>query len=105
MTTNQACLKNNEGDVHHNFLDKRMKVKPKFQVKDLVRTADLKKNFSKGDTTNWSYKMYKRTKIFNDTLPSYHIDNLPQRYNVTFLKTTKLTMQENKDIMKILNIN
>ena len=33
-------------------------MKPKFQVNDLVRTTDLKKMFSKGDTTNWSYDLY-----------------------------------------------
>ena len=40
------------------LLDKRKKVKPNFQKNDLVRVADLKKTFSKGNTTNWSYKLY-----------------------------------------------
>ena len=39
-----------------NLLDKREKIKSKFQLNNLVRTADLNKKFSKGDTTNWSYK-------------------------------------------------
>ena len=47
-----------------------MKINPKFQVNDLVRTADLKRTFSKGDTTNWSYISYKITEIFNDTISS-----------------------------------
>ena len=51
----QASLKKNEGYVYKNLLDKRNKIKPKFQINDLVRTEDLKKTFSKGDTTNWSY--------------------------------------------------
>ena len=71
----QASLKKNEGYVYINLLDKRKKVKPKFQINDLVRTADLKTTFSKGDTTNWSYKLYKITEIFNDTIPSYELDN------------------------------
>ena len=54
MTPIQASLKKNEGYVYNKLLDKRRKVKPKFQINDLVRTADLKKMFSKGDTTNWS---------------------------------------------------
>ena len=54
LTPNQASLKKNEGYVYKNLLDKRKKIKPKFQINDLVRTADLKKTFSKGDTTNWS---------------------------------------------------
>ena len=44
-----------EGYVYKKFLDKRNKTKPKFQVSDLVRTADLKKIIAQGDTTNWSY--------------------------------------------------
>ena len=71
--------KKNEGFVHKNLQDKRKKIKPKIQVNDLVRTADLKKTFSKGDTTNWSYILYKITEIINDTIPSYSIDNLPER--------------------------
>ena len=37
---------------------------------DLVRTADLRKTFSKSDTTNWSNKLYKITDIVIDTIPS-----------------------------------
>ena len=42
-----ASLKKNEGFVYKNLLDKRKKVTPKFQINDLVKTADLKKTFSK----------------------------------------------------------
>ena len=41
---------------------------------------------------NWSYKLYKLTEIINDTIPSYRIDNLPERYNEALLKKTELTM-------------
>ena len=105
MTPIQASLKKNEGYVYKNLLDKRKKIKPKVQVNDLVRTADLKKTFSKGDTTNWFYKLYKIAEIINHTIPSYHIDNLPERYNVSLLKKTDLTMKENKDVMKKLKID
>ena len=105
LTPIQASLKKNEGIVYKNFLDKRKKVTPKFQINDLVRTADLKKTFSKGYTTNWSYKLYKITEIINDTIPGYHIDNLKERYNESLLKKTNLTMKENKDVMKKLNLN
>ena len=74
-------------------------------MNDLVRTADLKKTFSKGDATNWSYKLYKITEIINDTIPSYKIDNLKERYNESLLKKTELTMKENKDVMKKLSID
>ena len=105
LTPIQASLKKNEGYVYKNLLDKRKKVKQKFQINDLVRVADLKRMFSKGDTTNWSYKLYRITELFNDTIPSYHIDNLPERYNVSLLKKTDLTMKKNKDVMKKLKID
>ena len=60
--------------------------------------------FSKGDTTNWSYKLYKNTEIINDTIPSYPIDNLKERYNESLLKGTELTMKENNGVMKKLKI-
>ena len=105
LTPIQASLKKNEGYVYKNLLDERKKVKPKFQINDLVRTADLKKTFSKGDTSNWSYKLYKITEIIKDTIPSYHIDNLPERYNESLLKKTELSLKQNKDVMKALNLN
>ena len=49
----QASLKNNVGYVYKNLLDKRKKITPKFQINNLVSTADLKKTFSKGDATNF----------------------------------------------------
>ena len=105
LSPKDASLKKNEGYVYKNLLDKRKKVKPKYEIGDLVRTADLKKTFSKGDTTNWSYKMYKITEINNDTIPSYKIDNLKERYNESLLKKTELTMKENNAVMKKLNLS
>ena len=61
--------------------------------------------FSKGDTPNWSYKLYKIKEINNDTTPSYRLDNLPERYNEALLKKTELTMKENKNVMKKLHLN
>ena len=52
LTPMQASVKKNEGFVYKSLLDKRKKIKPNFQINDLARTADLKKTFSKGDTTN-----------------------------------------------------
>ena len=93
LTPKDGSLKRNEGFVYKNLLDKRRKIKPKFQLNDLVRTADLKKTFSKSDTTNWSYNLYKITEIINGTLPRYKIDNLLERYNESLLKKTDLTMK------------
>ena len=65
----------------------------------------MKKTFSKGDTTNWSYKLYKITEISSDTVPSYKKDNLEERYNQSLLKKTELSSKQNEDVMKALNFN
>ena len=67
--------------------------------------ADLKKTFSKGDTTNWSYKLCKITEIINDTIPAYKIDKLAERYNESLLKKTELSMKENNSVMKKLRLD
>ena len=105
LSPKDASLKKNEGYVYKNLLDKRNKITPKFQINDLVRTADLKRAFSRGDTTNWSYKLYKITEIITDTIPSYKIDNLKERYNESILKKTDLTMKENNSVMKKLRLD
>ena len=74
FTPSQTSFIKNEGFVYNILLDKRKIIQPKFQVNDLVRDADLKKTFSKGDTTNWSYRLYKIPGIFIYTIPSHHID-------------------------------
>ena len=105
LSPKDASLKKNEDYVYRILIDKRKKVTPKFQINDLVRTADLKRTFSKSDTTNWSYKLYKITEIINDTIPSYKIDKLPERYNEALLKNTNLTMNENNSVMKKLRLD
>ena len=88
-----------------NLLDKWKKITPKFQIDNLVRTTDLKRTFSKGDTTNWSYNLYKITEIIKDAIPSYHIDNLKRRYNESLLKKNELSMKEKNSVMKKLNLS
>ena len=105
LSPKDASLKKNEGYDYKNLFDKRKKIEPKYEIGDLVRTADLKKTFSKGDTTNWSYKLYEITEIINDTIPSYKIDNLKERYNESLLKKTNLTMKENNSVMKKLRLD
>ena len=105
LSPKDASLKKNEGFSYKNLLDKRKKIKSRFQINDLVRTADIKKTFSKGDTTNWSYKLYKITEIIIDTIPGYRLDNLPERYNEVLLKKTELSLKENNDGMKKLKID
>ena len=47
----QASSNKKEGYVYHIILDKRKRIKPICKIQDLVRKADLKKSFSKRDTT------------------------------------------------------
>ena len=49
--------------------------------------------------------MYKIKDIKIDTTPSYKIDNLPERYNEALLKKTELTMKENNNVMKKINLS
>ena len=100
MTPIQASLKKIEGFVYKNIPEKPKEITPKFQVTDLVRTADLKKTFSKSDATNWSNKLYKITEIIYDTIPSYRIDNLLERCNESLLQKTELTLKENDNVIK-----
>ena len=100
----EGSSKTNEGFVYQNLSDKRKKIKPKYKIHNLVRTAVLTKMFSTGDSTNWSYRLYEITEIVNDTLPSLKIDQPPERYNEAPLKKTQLTLKENDSVMKKLNI-
>ena len=104
MTPNQASKKSNERKVYSNLQDRRVKQQPKYDLGQLVRTADIKRVFSKGDSTNWSYKIYTITEVIHDTVPSYRINYLPERYNENLLLPTKLTLDENNQVMKELNL-
>ena len=99
MTLIQASKKANEKIVYSNLQDKRVKQRPKFKLGDLARTADIKKVFSKGDSTNWSYNLYTITEVLHHTIPSYRINYLPERYNQNLLLPTKLSLDENNQIM------
>ena len=104
MTPIQAIKKSNEKIVYNNLQDRREIQKPKFKLGDLVRTADIERVFSKGDSTNYSYKLYTITEVIHHTIPSYRIDYLPERYNEKLLLPTKLSLDENNKVMKELNL-
>ena len=104
MTPNQASKKVNEKKVYSNPKDKRNKQQPNFKLGQLVRTADIKRVFSKGDSTNWSHKLYTITEVIHDTIPTYRIDYLPERYNENLLPPTKLSPEQNNQVMKEQNL-
>ena len=99
-----ASKKSNQKLVYDNLKDDREVRKPKFELGDLVRTADIKRVFSKGDSTNWSDKLYTITEVIHDTIPAYRINYLPERYNENLLLPSKLTLDENNQVMKELNL-
>ena len=65
-----AFKKSNEKIVYSNLQDRRDKQQPKYKLGQLVRSADIKRVFSKGDSTNWTYNLYTITEVFHDTIPS-----------------------------------
>ena len=88
-----------------NLRDDRQKQRPKFKLGDLIRTADIKRIvFSKGDSTNRNYKLYTITEVIHATIPSYRIDYLPERYNEKILLPTKLSLEQNNQVAKELNL-
>ena len=78
-TPNQASKKLNEKIVYSNLQDRRDKQQSTFKLGDLIRTADIKRVFSKGDSTNWSYNLYTITEVIHYTIPSYRLNYLPER--------------------------
>ena len=104
MTPIQASKKSNEKEVYSNLQDDRQKQTPKYKLGQLIRTADIKRVFSKGDSTNYSYKLYTITEVIHDTVPSYRINYLAERYNENLLLPTKLTLEQNNQVIKKLNL-
>ena len=79
MTPLQASKRNNEKVVYNNLKYNREVQKPKSKLVQLVILADTKRVFSKGDSTDWSYKLYKITSVIHDIISSYRIDYSPER--------------------------
>ena len=102
MTPNQASGKSNEKNSFSNLRGDRVKQQPKYKLGQIVRTAGIKRTLSKGDSTNWSYKLYTRNGIFFDTTPTYRINYLPERYIKNFLLPSKLSLDESNQVMKKL---
>ena len=104
ITPVQASKESNEKLVYSKLTDVREIQKPKYKLGQLVRTADIKRVFSKGDSTNWSYKFYTITEVIHDYIPSYRLHYLPERYIENLLLSTKLSLDENNKVMKELNL-
>ena len=79
MTRNEASKKSNEKEVYHKLQDRRVRQKPKFKLGQIIRAADIRKVFSKGDSINYSFKLYTLTEVIHCTIPSYRVDYLPEK--------------------------
>ena len=82
----------------------KTKKSPKYKLGQLVRTFDIRRVYSKSDSTNWSYNLSTITEVIHDTVPSYRINYLPERYNQYLLRPPKSTLEENNQGMKELNL-
>ena len=99
-----ASKKSKQKLVYNNLQDGRVKQIPKYKLGHLVRTADNRRVFSKGDSTNYSSRLYTITEVIQDTVTSYRIGHLPERYNENLLPATKLSFDEKSKVMKELNL-
>ena len=100
MTPIKTLKKIKEKVVISILKDKRERNRAKSNLGDLVRRADIKKTFSKSDSTKWSYILYTITKVRHDTNPSYRINYLPEREIDDILGPTKLALAENNQKIK-----
>ena len=101
MTHIQTSKKSNEKVVYNNLRDRREKQKQNFKLGDLVKTSDIRSVFSNRDSTNYCYEIYTIAEVLHDTIPSNRINYLPERYNHNLLLPTKVTLDDNNQIMKI----
>ena len=83
-------MKKYEEYVYTNFLDQRKKMKLEERLGELVRNADNKKIFPRGDFTTWSYKLFTITQIIFDTKPVSRVIVSTERSIEAFFKKQKL---------------
>ena len=94
VTPVEVSLKTNEKVVFSNLKDKREKPKPKINLGDLVRSADINIVFSERKFTNWSFILHTTTEVIDDTILSKGFNYSPERYNEIFLRSTNLTPEK-----------
>ena len=104
MAPTQASKKANEKEVYSNLRDRRVRHQPKFKFGDLDRTSNIRLVFSEGDATTWSFNLYTTIEVIDDSIPSYRIDYLPERNKEILLESTKLSLEENNQVMEELNL-
>ena len=99
-----ASEKSNEKVVYSNLQDMRQKQKPKSNLGQFFRAADIRRVFSKGDATNDSYNLYTIAEVIHDTIPSHRLNYLPEKNNQNLLLPTKISLDQNNQFMKELHL-
>ena len=105
MTPIEAIKKTKEKVTYNNLKDNGEIKKPKTKLGQLVRNADIKRVFGKGDSANWSYTLHEITEVIYDTIASYRTYCLLERYFQNLLLPTNLTLEEKNQVKKVLNLN
>ena len=101
----QASKKLNEKEVYSNLKYNREFGKPEVNPGHLVRTIDIQKVLIKREGTNHSYKLYTITEVLHNTLTSYRLNYLTDRYNRNLLLPTKLSLDANQSSYERIELN
>ena len=91
-----------EKEVYSNLGDDTVKEKPKCKLGQLAIPSFIRSVSSSGESTNYSNEVYSITEVFHDTIPSFRINYLCERYNDKFLRSRSVTLDENNKVMKKL---
>ena len=104
MSPIEASKKSNEDEVFFNLRDKRKKRQPKYKLNDLGRTVDKRNVFSKFDSADWSYNLYKITEIIDDTIPFIELIFIQNVIIKIYFKNLDLLLLKIIKVMKKLNL-
>ena len=85
------------------------RIKVNLPLGSLVRIPDIRKIFSKGDTTNWSYELFRVKKIVNNNPMQYIIEDeskeeiIGKNYQQELFKS-KFTFARNRKVLASMGI-
>ena len=74
MKAINTSKKVNEKKLFNNIQGKKKKPKPRFQLGNLNKTADIKAVFINGDRKNHSYELYTINEVIHDKFFSHRIN-------------------------------
>ena len=106
VTSIDAPKKSSEKILFSNLRDDREKQTPNFHLGQLVRTFVqlIIKKLSAKRIVQIGVIINAKTEVIHDTIPSYRIIYLPERYNQNLLLPRKLSLDEHNEVMEKLNL-